>query len=169
MKTLERQLEYDIAYMKMTYPLKDLSYATRSKVGCIIVSPNGQIVSQGYNGMPCNMPNECEFKDKDGNLKTKIEVLHAESNAISKCAKFSSSTDNATIYVSLSPCIECSKLIIQSGIKRVVFGDWYRTKDGLMILLNAGVKVDYLDVLHRKLEHITRDTPELYTTNSFSL
>lgn len=155
MKNTKRQLEYDIAYMKMTYPLRDLSYAVRSKVGCVIVSPNGQIVSQGYNGMPCGMPNICEHVDENGNLKTNTEVLHAESNAISKCAKFSSSTDGATMYVSLSPCIECSKLIVQSGIKRVVFGDWYRTTEGINLLLKAGIKVDYLDVLHRIIENIT--------------
>lgn len=155
MKNAKRQLEYDIAYMKMTYPLRDLSYAVRSKVGCVIVSPNGQIVSQGYNGMPCGMSNICEHVDENGNLKTNIEVLHAESNAISKCAKFSSSTDGATMYVSLSPCIECSKLIVQSGIKRVVFGDWYRATEGIKLLLVANIKVDYLDVLHRTIENIT--------------
>lgn len=155
MKDKYRQLQYDIAYMKMTYPLADLSYAVRSKVGCVIVSPNGQIVSQGYNGMPCGMPNKCEYLDNDGNMKTNTEVLHAESNAISKCAKFSSSTDKATMYVSLSPCIECSKLIVQSGIKRVVFGDWYRTTEGIKLLLKAGIKIDYLDVLHHTIEEIT--------------
>lgn len=155
MKNTKRQLEYDIAYMKITYPLRDLSYAVRSKVGCVIVSPNGQIVSQGYNGMPCGMSNVCEHVDENGNLKTNTEVLHAESNAISKCAKFSSSTDGATMYVSLSPCIECSKLIVQSGIKRVVFGDWYRTTEGINLLLKAGIKVDYLDVLHCTIENIT--------------
>lgn len=155
MKDKYRQLQYDIAYMKMTYPLAELSYAVRSKVGCVIVSPNGQIVSQGYNGMPCSMPNKCEYLDNDGNMKTNAEVLHAESNAISKCAKFSSSTDEATMYVSLSPCIECSKLIVQSGIKRVVFGDWYRTTEGIKLLLKAGIKVDYLDVFHHTIEEIT--------------
>ena len=155
MKNAKRQLEYDIAYMKMTYPLRDLSYAVRSEVGCIIVSPNGQIVSQGYNGMPCGMSNVCEHIDENGNFKTNVEVLHAESNAISKCAKFSSSTDEATMYVSLSPCIECSKLIVQSGIKRVVFGDWYRSTEGIKLLLAVNIKVDYLDVLHRTIENIT--------------
>lgn len=155
MKDKYRQLQYDIAYMKMTYPLAELSYAVRSKVGCVIVSPNGQIVSQGYNGMPCGMANKCEYLDNDGNMKTNTEVLHAESNAISKCAKFSSSTDEATMYVSLSPCIECSKLIVQSGIMRVVFGDWYRTTEGIKLLLKAGIKVDYLDVLHHTIEEIT--------------
>ena len=155
MKDKYRQLQYDIAYMKMTYPLAELSYAVRSKVGCVIVSPNGQIVSQGYNGMPCGMSNKCEYLDNDGNMKTNAEVLHAESNAISKCAKFSSSTDEATMYVSLSPCIECSKLIVQSGIRRVVFGDWYRTTEGIKLLLKAGIKVDYLDVFHHTIEEIT--------------
>ncbi len=162
MKNAKRQLEYDIAYMKMTYPLRDLSYAVRSKVGCVIVSPNGQIVSQGYNGMPCGMSNICEHVDENGNLKTNTEVLHAESNAISKCAKFSSSTDGATMYVSLSPCIECSKLIVQSGIKRVVFGDWYRTTEGIKLLLTANIKVDYLDVLHRTIENITINDKRLH-------
>lgn len=162
MKNAKRQLEYDIAYMKMTYPLRDLSYAVRSTVGCIIVSPNGQIVSQGYNGMPCGMSNVCEHVDENGNFKTKPEVLHAESNAISKCAKFLSSTDGATMYVSLSPCFECSKLIVQSGIKRVVFGDWYRITEGIRLLLAANIKVDYLDVLHRTIENITINDKRLH-------
>ena len=154
MKSEHRKIEYDIAYMKMTYPLRDLSYATRAKVGCIIVSPNGQIVSQGFNGMPSGFDNDCEYKDENGELHTNPVVLHAESNAISKCAKFSSSTDGATLYVSLSPCLECAKLIIQAGIKRVVFGDLYRDTSGINLLAKANIQVDYLDVLHSTIKRI---------------
>ena len=174
--TESRKLEYDKTYMRMAEELAKLSYAERNKVGCLIVSEDGQIVSQGYNGMPNGMDNCCEEKDyiwipgkdcrnsvdcvkrqdckcKDCNeaiktdtyvLRTKQEVLHAESNAISKCAKWNSSTDNTTVYVTLSPCVECSKLMIQSGIKRVVYKDLYRNIDGLDLLKRAGIKVDRL-------------------------
>ena len=175
--TESRKLEYDKTYMRMAEDLAKLSYAERNKVGCLIVSEDGQIVSQGYNGMPHGMDNCCEdkvynyipgkdcrrpdncTKGKDGTCKgcllseqstsytlaTKPEVLHAESNAISKCAKWNSSTDNATVYVTLSPCVECSKLMVQSGIKRIVYKDLYRNTAGIDLLERAGVKVDRLE------------------------
>lgn len=157
--TQERQLQYDQTYMNMAIVLSGLSYAKRNKVGCIIVSDDGQIISQGYNGMPHGMDNSCEIEHyvdnnickscdhehcegcKNIELITKPEVLHAESNAIAKCAKYLTSTDNATLYVTLSPCIDCTKQIIQCGIKRVVFHDEYRNIDGLMLLINSNIKV----------------------------
>lgn len=144
--TDNRKIEYDVAYMNMANCLRPLSFAIRSKVGCLIVTEAGQIISQGYNGMPCGLPNSCEH-DVGGQLVTNDEVLHAESNAISKCAKFPSSTDAATCYVTLSPCLQCSKLIIQSGIKRVVYLDEYRDLSGVELLLKCGIKVQqiYLD------------------------
>ncbi|EJW93345.1 cytidine/deoxycytidylate deaminase family protein, partial [gut metagenome] len=118
---MDKQRRYDIVYMKMAKAFAELSYAERAKVGCVIVSPDGQIISQGYNGMPSGMNNCCEHFDEHGNLVSNKEVLHAESNAITKCAKYGGRTDGSTIYITLSPCIECAKLIIQSGIKRVVY------------------------------------------------
>lgn len=165
----ERRLQYDQTYMNMALVLSGLSYANRNKVGCIIVSEDGQIISQGFNGMPQGMPNECENVEctckwvhgctKTGTpvkdvmslnhckdcmyckLTTKSEVLHAESNAIAKCAKWFASTENATLYVTLSPCIECAKLIVQSGIKRVVYFNEYRNLDGIPVLEAAGIKI----------------------------
>lgn len=174
MKSEKRLKEYDIAYMKMALAMSELSYAIRSKVGCIIVSEDGQIISQGFNGTPSGMDNCCEEKILEGydscsndntcprhlrkvcdccseygipryKLITKKEVLHAESNAISKCAKWSTaSTMNATIYITLSPCVECSKLIIQSGIKRVVYYDEYRNTEGIKLLKAVGIKVEQI-------------------------
>lgn len=173
-----RKLEYDKTYMRMADILAHLSHAVRSKVGCLIVSEDGQIVSQGYNGMPHGMDNCCEdkvynyipgkdckdpdscSKRKEGTCKdcilsekskeciliTKSEVLHAESNAISKCAKWNNSTDGATCYVTLSPCVECSKLIIQSGIKKVYYKELYRNTEGLDLLKQAGIEVKQIKI-----------------------
>jgi dCMP deaminase len=126
----------DSVYIKMAEALSMMSYADRAKVGCLIVNPEGQIVSQGYNGTPAGFDNTCEE-----NSATKPEVLHAESNAISKCAKWGGSTDGATLYVTLSPCFECAKLIIQSGIKRVVYKDEYRDISGIALLKKANIEV----------------------------
>ena len=141
-----RRLEYDIVYMNMASCLKDLSFATRSKVGCIIVSSDDQIIAQGYNGMPKGFPNECEHLDENGNLVTNDEVLHAESNAIAKCAKWISSTEGATLYVTLSPCFDCSKIIIQAGIKRVCYCEEYRDTTGIDFLRNNGIQVDQIKI-----------------------
>jgi len=180
----ERQLQYDKAYMEMAYAISKLSYAIRNKVGCIIVSKNGQVISQGFNGTPSGYDNCCEdascsckysrgcavtekpikeqlnpkfcsnvlkplghADDEKGlpchylKLTTKREVLHAESNAIAKCAKWISSTDDATLYVTLSPCFECSKTIIQSGIKRVCYTEEYRDTTGIDFLQKNGITV----------------------------
>lgn len=143
---LERKHQYDIAYMKMANDISELSYAKRSKVGCIIVSEEGQVISQGYNGTPSGMDNTCEYTDSEGVMHTKPEVLHAESNAISKCAKYHSSTYKGNLYVTLSPCLDCAKLIIQAGIKKVYYKDLYRVQDGLELLKKANVELEQLDI-----------------------
>ena len=142
----KKQNRYDRAYMKMAQAFAELSYAERAKVGCVIVSPEGQIISQGYNGMPAGMDNRCEHEE-DGWLVSNKEVLHAESNAITKCAKWGGKTDGCTIYVTLSPCIDCAKLIVQSGIRRVVYGEAYRNTDGLKLLSKAGVETSLLSIM----------------------
>lgn len=176
----ERKLQYDKAYMKMAIAIGELSYAVRNKVGCIIVSKNGQVISQGFNGTPTGYNNCCEdphcsCKYAHGcavtekpieeqmsvdycssivygkpcqylTLTTKKEVLHAESNAIAKCAKWISSTDGATLYVTLSPCFECSKTIIQSGISRVCYMNKYRDNTGIEFLRKNGIVVDKIEI-----------------------
>lgn len=140
---MKREQRFDEAYIKMAEALSTLSYAERAKVGCLIVNEGGQIVSQGYNGTPGGFDNCCECHC-DGKLVTKHEVLHAESNAISKCAKWGGSTNNSTLYVTLSPCYECAKLIIQAGIKRVVYKDEYRDISGIDLLRKANIEVKKL-------------------------
>ena len=140
----QRQHEFDVAYMKMAIAMSELSYAQRKKVGCIIVSAEDQVISQGFNGTPSGMDNCCEETLPDGTLKTLPWVLHAEANAITKCAKYSSTTKDATVYVTLSPCIECSKLIIQAEIERVVYLEDYRDNSGLNLLRQCGITVEKL-------------------------
>jgi dCMP deaminase len=115
------------------------SYCQRRKVGALIVK-NNMIISDGYNGTPSGFENVCE--DEDG--LTKPYVLHAEANAITKIARSNNNSDGATLYVTASPCIECAKLIIQAGIKRVVYAEKYRLTDGIDLLERAGVEVVYL-------------------------
>jgi dCMP deaminase len=117
------------------------SYCTRRKVGALVVKDR-MIISDGYNGTPTGFENICE----DDNNTSKPYVLHAEANAITKLAKSANSSDGATMYVTASPCIECAKLIIQAGIKRVVYTEKYRLTDGIDLLERAGVTVDYLDL-----------------------
>lgn len=137
---MDKQELLDKTYLKMALEWSKMSKAKRKKVGALIVK-DGQIISDGYNGMPSGMVNTCEVKDENGELKTKWEVLHAESNAILKCAKHGNATEDATLYVTLSPCKNCSLLIIQSGIKRVVYNTKYRIEDGLEFLKKNGVSV----------------------------
>ena len=124
----------------MCHEWAKLSYAERKQVGALIVKDN-QIISDGFNGSPAGFENVCE--DLYG--KTLKCVLHAESNAITKLAKGTSSSRGATLYITLSPCYECSKLIIQAGIKRVVYTNSYRIKDGLTLLKKAGIVVDNME------------------------
>ena len=124
--------------MNVAAEIAELSYAERKKVGCIIVK-DASIISMGYNGTPVGFDNTCEVIEND-KLVTKSEVLHAESNAIAKVAKSPNCSDGADLYVTLSPCFECAKLIIQSGIKRVFYREAYRITDGTKLLEKAGIQ-----------------------------
>ena len=137
--TEEKQLKYDIAYLKMAQEWGKLSHCKRKQVGALIVKDR-MIISDGFNGTPSGFDNCCEYE----NGETKWEVLHAEANAILKVASSTQSCKNATLYITLSPCIQCSKLIHQSGIKRVVYAKTYRDSSGLYFLEKAGVEVKYL-------------------------
>ena len=116
------------------------SYCKRRQVGALVVK-NKAIISDGYNGTPSGFENICE----DENNLTKPYVLHAEANAFTKLARSHNSSDGATLYVTASPCIECAKLIIQAGIKRVVYSEHYRLEDGIKLLQRANIKVEYLN------------------------
>ena len=131
--------KFDIAYLKMAMEWAKLSYCERKKVGSLIVKDR-MIISDGYNGTPSGFENCCE--DDEG--LTKWYVLHAEANAISKVARSTQTCENATLYITLSPCKDCSKLIHQSGIKRVVYQDGYRDQEGIAFLKKAGVEVVHL-------------------------
>ena len=130
----EKQKRYDKAYMKMAQTWGELSHCKRKKVGALIVKDR-MIISDGYNGTPSGFENECE----DENHYTKWYVLHAEANAILKVAASAQSCEGATLYITLSPCRECSKLIHQAGIKRVVYSVEYKDRSGLDFLDKAGV------------------------------
>ncbi len=130
----------DSRYMRMARIWAENSYCKRRQVGALIVK-DGQIISDGYNGTPSGFENVCE----DDNNVTKPYVLHAEANAITKVARSSNSSENATLYVTASPCIECAKLIIQAGISRVVYGEKYRIMDGVDLLKRAGIDVQILE------------------------
>ena len=132
------QIDLDKTYLKMAHEWGQLSKAKRKKVGCLVVK-NGQIISDGYNGTPSGMDNECEY-EYNGKLITKPVVLHAESNALMKLAKSNNNSNGATIYLSISPCFDCSKLIIQAGITRVVYREKYRDNSGLLLLEENNIK-----------------------------
>lgn len=132
--------KFDDKYISMAKIWATNSYCKRRQVGALIVKDK-MIISDGYNGTPSGFENVCE---EDG--VTKPYVLHAEANAITKVAKSGNSSEGATLYVTASPCIECSKLIIQSGIKRVVYSDEYRLDDGIRLLRRAGVEVEKIEV-----------------------
>ena len=138
---MPHQLDLDKTYIKMAREWASLSKAERKKVGCIIVK-EGAIISDGYNGTPKGFDNQCEDIDYFNQLITREEVLHAESNAITKLAKSTQSSVGSTMYITISPCIECAKLIIQSEISRVVYGDFYRSDAGLKLLKKAGIIVE---------------------------
>lgn len=138
--TEKKQQILDQRYLKMADIWAQNSYCTRRKVGALLVKDK-MIISDGYNGTPSGFENECE----DENNKTKSYVLHAEANAITKVAKSGNSSLGATLYVTSSPCIECSKLIIQAGIKRVVFTESYRLEDGINLLKRANIEVEQVD------------------------
>ena len=137
----DKILELDKRYLRMAKIWAENSYCTRRKVGALIVKDK-MIISDGYNGTPAGFENVCELEDGT----TKPYVLHAEANAITKIARSGNSSEGATIYVTTSPCIECAKLIIQSGIKRVVYSEKYRSEDGIALLERANVEVVYIEV-----------------------
>ena len=134
-----KQRKYDIAYLKMAKEWAKLSHCERKQVGALIVKGR-MIISDGFNGTPSGFDNCCE--DEEG--LTKWEVLHAEANAILKVAASTQSAEGSTLYITLSPCKDCSKLIYQAGIKRVVYSRAYRDTSGLEFLEKAGVELDYL-------------------------
>jgi dCMP deaminase len=134
-----KQLKYDTAYLKMALEWGKLSHCKRKQVGALIVKDR-MIISDGFNGTPTGFDNCCE--DTEG--ITKWEVLHAEANAILKVAASTQSAKNATLYITLSPCTQCSKLIHQAGIKRVVYANAYKDISGINFLEKAGVEITYL-------------------------
>jgi dCMP deaminase len=136
-----KQAQFDIRYMQMAQIWAQNSYCKRRKVGALIVH-NNMIISDGYNGTPSGFPNQCEDEEN----KSYPYVLHAEANAITKIARSNNSSQGATLYVTSSPCIECAKLIIQSGIKRVVYGEPYRLSDGIDLLKQANITVDFIEI-----------------------
>ena len=137
----ERQEQFDRRYIEMAQIWAKNSYCTRRQVGALIVKGR-MIISDGFNGTPSGFENICE--DEEG--KTKPYVLHAEANAITKVAKSNNSSDGATLYVTSSPCVECAKLIIQAGIRRVVYNDEYHKVDGIELLQRAKIEVIKIDI-----------------------
>lgn len=142
-KDLDQRIQFKKQiYMNIASEFAKLSYCKRQKVGAIIVKENN-IISFGYNGTPTGMDNCCE----ENQNKSKNIVLHAESNAITKCSKSTYSCKDSTLFITISPCIECAKLIIQAGIKKVIFKDYYRENDGNKLLFEAGIITEKLNVI----------------------
>ena len=141
----DKQTKLDLRYLRMARIWADNSYCKRRQVGALVVKDK-MIISDGYNGTPSGFENVCEENDV-----TKPYVLHAEANAITKLARSSNNSDGSTLYVTASPCIECAKLIIQAGIKRVVYAEEYRLNEGIELLERAGIKVEYLNPDERNL------------------
>ncbi len=140
MESNEKQRRFDLRYLQMAKIWAQNSYCQRRQVGALVVK-DGMIISDGYNGTPSGFENICE----DKNNVTKPYVLHAEANAITKLARSNNNSDGSTIYITASPCIECAKLIIQAGIKRVVYGEQYRLTDGIDLLKRAGIETIYIN------------------------
>lgn len=141
-KDLQKQLRYDRAYLKMAQSWSQLSHCVRKQVGAIIVKDE-MIISDGYNGTPAGFENSCENE----NGETQWYVLHAEANAILKVAKSTNNCKGATLYLTLSPCKDCSKLVLQAGIKRVVFKDSYKDTEGIDFLKSAGIDITQIDLV----------------------
>ena len=137
----KKEHDLDVRYMRMARIWAENSYCKRRRVGALIVKDK-MIISDGYNGTPSGFENVCE----DENNVTKPYVLHAEANAITKIARSGNNSDGATLYVTTSPCIECAKLIIQAGIRRVIYGEKYRIEDGINLLKRANIDVEYVSV-----------------------
>lgn len=143
----DKQHKLDQRYLRMARIWAENSYCQRRQVGALVVKDK-MIISDGYNGTPSGFENICE----DDNGVTKTYVLHAEANAITKLARSSNNSDGATLYVTASPCIECAKLIIQAGIRRVVYGEQYRMEDGINLLKRANIEVIYINVEEHESE-----------------
>lgn len=139
MKDTGKQRLLDLRYLRMAAIWAENSYCQRRKVGALVVKEK-MIISDGYNGTPSGFENVCE----DAHGVTHPYVLHAEANAITKLARSGNNSDQATLYVTASPCIECAKLIIQAGIRRVLYAEQYRLTDGIDLLRRAGVEVEHL-------------------------
>ena len=135
---MDKQKELDSRYLRMARIWSENSYCQRRRVGALIVKDK-RIISDGYNGTPSGFENVCEDEDH----LTKPYVLHAEANAITTIARSNNNSDGSTLYVTDSPCVECSKLIIQAGIRRVVYAREYRLTDGIELLRRAGIEVEY--------------------------
>lgn len=140
MKSEEKQLRYDKAYLRMASTWSELSHCSRKQVGAIIVR-DGMIISDGFNGTPSGFDNCCENDAGE----THWYVLHAEANAILKVAKSTHNCQDATLYLTLSPCKDCSKLVVQSGIKRLVFMKGYKDQSGLEFLENSGIEIKQIE------------------------
>ncbi len=145
--TQEKQRLLDLRYLRMAQIWAENSYCVRRQVGALVVKDK-MIISDGYNGTPSGFENVCE----DEHNVTKPYVLHAEANAITKLARSSNNSDGATLYVTASPCLECSKLIIQAGIRRVVYGEEYRLADGIELLRRANIEVEYINTSEHESE-----------------
>lgn len=141
MQFASKQEQFDVRYLEMARIWAKNSYCERRQVGALIVKDK-VIISDGYNGTPSGFENECE--DESG--RSKPYVLHAEANAITKVARSNNSSEGATLYITASPCIECAKLIIQAGIRRVVFDELYRIADGIELLEKAGIDVQQINL-----------------------
>ena len=137
----EKQDKLDRRYLRMARIWAENSYCERRKVGALLVKDRS-IISDGYNGTPSGFENICENEDN----KTKPYVLHAEANAITKVAKSNNNSEGSTLYITASPCMECSKLIIQAGIKRVVFGELYRSTEGIELLKKANIQTKFINI-----------------------
>lgn len=139
---MNKQTRFDVAYMRMAMEWAQMSYAKRKKVGAFLVK-DGQIISDGYNGTPHGYDNACEVEGQD---VTRWEVLHAESNVLAKCMVSGDSTKGATMYVTMSPCRDCSKMIVQAKIARVVYLEEYRDTAGLDLMRKCGIIVEKIDM-----------------------
>ena len=137
----QKQDKIDSLYLRMAQVWSENSHCKRNKVGCLIVKDR-QIISDGYNGTPSGFSNNCE--DCDNN--TLPTVLHAEANAITKIAKSTNSAEGSTLYVTLSPCFDCAKLIIQAGIKRIVYSETYRKTDSFKLFEEAGIQIKKITI-----------------------
>ena len=144
---MDKQLQFDLSYLQMAGIWAKNSYSKRLQVGALLVKDR-MIISDGYNGTPSGFENVCE----DDNNVTKPYVLHAEANAITKLARSSNNSEGSTLYVTASPCLECAKLIIQSGIRRVVYGEEYRLSDGIDLLRRANIEVKLINLEQHESE-----------------